>query len=211
MDPVRAGLQCPAAGGRMGFGPIAASVPGLRRRLDRFSRPSVSVHRRPGRVGEGVASLPSRRSGLAQLRHPARRAAASRALCYLPAFREQHPGLGVPDLSPTSSSAARRPLPSAGSPSHRFPRHRRYYEALRLPATVPPRFRVVRSAVPPRAPVFVPPLRPDAGLGPGAFGAAAPTPLLVEMESTGSPKVPRQPWCTYALLFDPGGTGHALP
>jgi hypothetical protein len=116
----------------------------------------------------------SRRSGLAQLRHPARPAAGLRALCYLPALRGQHPGLRVPDLSPTGSSVARRPLPSAGSPTHRFPRRLRYYEALRLPATFSPRFLLVRSAIPPRAPVFVSPLRPDAGLRPGALRSGSP-------------------------------------
>ena len=55
-------------------------------------------------------------------------------------YGDRRSGLSVPGLLPTDSSAARRPLPSTGFPSHRFPRRQRYYEALRLPATIPPRF-----------------------------------------------------------------------
>jgi hypothetical protein len=53
--------------------------------------------------------------------------------------------------------------------------------------TVPPPFRVVRVAVPSRAPVFAP-CRPDAGLRPGTFGFGGPaTPTGVEMEPQGLP------------------------
>jgi hypothetical protein len=58
----------------------------------------------------------SRRSGLAQLRHPARLITASRALCYRSALRGQHPGYKAPDLFPTDRSVTRRLLPSTGSP-----------------------------------------------------------------------------------------------
>ena len=43
--------------------------------------------RKSGRVGGRVTPAASRRSGLAQLRHPARPTAGSPALCYLPALR----------------------------------------------------------------------------------------------------------------------------
>jgi hypothetical protein len=104
----------------------------------------------------------ARRSGLAQLRHPARLAAGWRALCYLPALRLQCLGLRVPDLLPTDSSATRRPLRSAGFPSHRFPYPQRYYEALRFPAPISPRFVVLRLAIPRRASVFRSRLVPNA-------------------------------------------------
>jgi len=140
-----------------------------------------------GRVAVGIAPHSSRRSGLAQLRHPARLAMDSRALCYLAALRLQHPGLNVPDLLPTANSTTRRPLPSTGSPTHRFPCPQRYYEALRPPADHPAALRCLRLAVPSRAPVFAP-LRPDAGLGPGTFRIGCPSaPIVIETEPQGLP------------------------
>ena len=137
----------------------------------------------------GIAPHGSHRSGRAQLRHPVRLVAGLRALCYLPALCVQHPGLGVPDLSPTVKSATRRPLHSAGSPTHRFPYPLRYYGALRFPAD---HFAALRWYFAwryhPAPPVFAP-LRPvGGGLGPGTFGFGCPSaPYNVGVEPQGVP------------------------
>src|ERR1700720_3754333 len=90
-------------------------------------------------------------------------------------------------MFPPNGSATRRPLPSVGSLRVRFPDlvgTMRRSDSLR---TVSPRLVVLRLAIPPRASVFVSPTRPDAGLGPGAFGLAAPRPDFVEVEPQGVP------------------------
>jgi len=113
---------------------------------------------------------------------------------------------------PTDSSAARRPLRSAGSPSHRFPCPQRYYEALRLPATLPPRFVVLRSAIPPRAPVFVSPLRPDAGLRPGALGTGSPHARVVRGGVVqGLPRFPGNPRGLLPCSSTPAGPDTPRP
>ena len=75
----------------------------------------------------------------------------------------------------------------------RVPLLQRYYEMLRLPMDRPTALSLVRLAVPFRAPVFVSPLKPDAGLGPGALRSGSPYARIFEMEFTGSPRFPGSP------------------
>jgi hypothetical protein len=62
----------------------------------------------------------------------------------------------------------------------------------------------------PLASVFVSPLRPDAGRGPGALGLAAPRQWLRTGDDRIS-QVPGEPCCAYALFSDPGRTAVTRP
>ena len=81
----------------------------------------------------------------------------------------------------------RRPLRSAGSPTHRFPYPQRYYEALRLPATVPPNSLVVRSMVPPRRLSSSLRLGPTPAGGQELCGLAAPRQMVSRRSQPGLP------------------------
>jgi hypothetical protein len=59
--------------------------------------------------------------------------------------------------------------------------------------TVRPHFLLVRLAVPPRAPVFVSPHKPDAGLGPGALRLGSPHAKVYRDGVAGSPRFPGNP------------------
>jgi hypothetical protein len=87
----------------------------------------------------------------------------------------------------------------------------RYYEVLRRPAVLLAALRCLRLAIPSLAPVFVSPARPDAGLGPGAFGFGSPTPTGCRDGDDGASQVPGESCCTYALFFDPGRTERTRP
>jgi len=82
-----------------------------------------------------------------------------------------------------------------------------YYEVLRRPALPLAALRCLRLAIPSCAPVFVSPARPDAGLGPGAFGCGSPNATLQNGNGRTS-QVPGEPCCVYALFSDPGGPTH---
>jgi hypothetical protein len=95
------------------------------------------------------------------------------------AIRERYghrkPGLKVPDRFPARGSATRRPLPSPGSRRLQFPEFGGTMgrsDSLRTVTTACP----CRSPVvtPAGASVFVSPLKPDAGLRPGAFWVRPP-------------------------------------
>ena len=62
-----------------------------------------------------------------------------------------------------------------------------------------------RSTIPSRAPVFVSPTRPDAGLGPGVFGSGNSVKPLEDGNDRDS-QVPGEPWCAHAVFSDPGRT-----
>src|SRR5260370_34737097 len=70
--------------------------------------------------------------------------------------------------------------------------------------------RFLRLAIPPLASVFVSPLQPDAGRGPGALSLAAPLQWLRNGDAPIS-QVPGEPCCAYALSSDPGRTAFARP
>jgi hypothetical protein len=94
-----------------------------------------------GRVGEGVASLSSHRSVLAQLRHTARHVTGLPPRCAIRCrYVDKVLRLGVLALLPNSGSVTRHLLPSAGSPRGEFPGlvgSMRCSDSLR---TVPPGF-----------------------------------------------------------------------
>jgi hypothetical protein len=96
-------------------------------------------------------------------------------------------------------------LPSPGSPRSRFPCFNGTIKRCDFLPSLSPRFVVLRLAIPHRAPVFVAPTRPDAGLGPGVFGLATPSqvlPMWRRQDLSGSWETP----CAYALFLDPGRT-----
>src|SRR5262249_15205392 len=130
-----------------------------------------------GRVGGGVAPAASHRSGRAQLRHPARPVADSHALRYPWSFRGQLIGVQRPRAvaRPRTRDEAPPSLPRVLAA--RVPRLHRYYGALRFPAVLAVRSVAFARRLPPRAPVFVAPHKPDAGLGPGVFGSGHPQSL----------------------------------
>jgi hypothetical protein len=105
----------------------------------------------------------------------------------------------------------RLPLRSPGSARPAFPwftASMRCSDSLR---TLPPRFVVLRLAVPSRGPVFVAPHRPDADRGPGALGSGSSVGQNLSRWSRRASQVSGQPRCSYTLFFDPGRTGHPLP
>ena len=75
----------------------------------------------------------------------------------------------APALFPGHGPATRRPLPSPGFLRHEFPGFRGTMERSESRPTLPSHFVAFARRLPPRAPVFVAPHKPDAGLGPGVF------------------------------------------
>ncbi len=75
---------------------------------------------------------------------------------------------------------------------------------------VPPRFVVLRLAVPARAPVFVL-VEPTPLAEPGAFGIGSPAPMSLRTGDDRISRVPGEPSCACAVLFDPGRTGCSRP
>ena len=100
-------------------------------------------------------------------------------------------------------------IPRQG-PSGFVPLRHRYDEMLRLPDALVAALRSLRLAIPPLASVFVTPLRPDAGRGPGALSLAAPRQWLRTGDARIS-QVPGEPCCAYALFSDPGRTAVTRP
>ncbi len=144
--------------------------------------PSVLVQRlfggrggAKGRVALGITPQGSHRSGRAQLRHPVRPVMGSRfrfAICER--FVDPQPRFKALDGCPPHKSMTSISLPSPGSPRSRFPCFNGTMKMCESLPTFPPHFLLVRMAVPSRASVFVSPLRPDAGLGPGALWFGSP-------------------------------------
>ena len=64
--------------------------------------------------GRRLPVRPSHRSGLAQLRHPARQVTVWPALCYPATLRRHALRLSVLGVLPAAGSVSRRPLPSTG-------------------------------------------------------------------------------------------------
>jgi len=104
----------------------------------------------------------------------------------------------------------RYPLPSPGFLGW-VPLVHRYYGVLRLPAAPPAAFRFLHLAVPRLHCIFVSPgglQRETAGQG---FAVpVAPYRLLVDVETTGSPRFLGNPHVR-ALLLDPDGTKNVRP
>src|SRR5436305_11115133 len=78
-------------------------------------------------------------------------------------------GFNAPALLPGHGPATRRPLPSAGSSRHEFPGFTGTMGRSDSRPSVPSHFVAFARRLPPRAPVFVAPRKPDAGTGPVAF------------------------------------------
>jgi hypothetical protein len=83
------------------------------------------------------------------------------------------------------------------------PRFHGYYEVLRLPAALSASLRFLRLTVTTAAPVFAP-VQPDAGHRAWSFGCGSSAPH-VSGDGRVS-QVPGEPFCAYALVFDPGRT-----
>src|ERR1700689_1199085 len=72
----------------------------------------------------------------------------------------------------------------------------------------PPRFVVLRLAVPLRAPVFVSPHGPTPTARPGAFGSGSPTPVGYGLETAGPPKFLGNPHVPMPCSPTPAGPTH---
>src|SRR5260370_22389544 len=81
---------------------------------------------------------------------------------------------------------------------------------LRLPDALVAALRFLGLEMPPLGRVFVSPLQPDAGRGPGALSVAAPRQWLRTGDARIS-QVPGEPCCAYALFSDPGRTAVTRP
>src|SRR6202022_1594758 len=117
-----------------GCPPLRQITPPPWRELTHYQQRTSPTTRR---VGVGVTSHPSHRSGRAQLRHPARRTTDSlRPLGYPLVVREH----GVPVRKPARVSLQRPRSPAPPSldrvPAAAVPRLPRYYEALRFPTNL---------------------------------------------------------------------------
>ena len=108
-------------------------------------------------------------------------------------------------LLPGHGTAARRPLPSTGSSRHKFPGFPGTMERSDSRPSVPTRFVSFAGRLPLRAPVFAP-AKPDAGLGPGVLGQAAPRACRYRSGDGRASQVPGESSCAYALFSDPGRT-----
>ena len=203
-------------------GPVAlgSASEGYLLRLKLHPHGSGVVDRAPlGRDGyypqdniEGIDSqrIAPPRSGRAPLRHPARPATVSCALCYPTALRRHVTQALCPDVWAAAGSVTGRPLSSDGSPRTGSP-----------PSTV------LGDAPTPQRPFYrtplvglrggYPPVRLCSSLPPGRtlaagqelYGAATPRPRLIEKESRGLSRS-RQPFCAYAVFLDPGGNAPPL-
>ena len=170
---------------------------------------------RPGRSG-GLPPRPSHRSVRAQLRHTARPVTVSLRGYHAPVAgatqmsmnshqRRLLGQLRYPLLSRAHGSGARclrhvalqrfrdlTPPSLHGAPVGRVPPFHRYYEAFRLPAGLPAALRFLRLAVPSRAPAFVSPFKPDAGLRAWSIGSGCSAPAVSRWSRRVS-QVPGQP------------------
>ena len=118
----------------------------------------------------------------------------------------------TPPGSPCGVRPSAAPFPSPGPPG-RVPRLPRYYGALRRPAGPPTALRFLRAAVPPRAPVFVPPASPTPAWGLGFSGLATPGQRISGMETTGPPKFLGNPHVPTPCSQTPAGPhapGHTV-
>src|SRR5262249_57749244 len=100
-----------------------------------------------GRVGGGVAPAASHRSGLAQLRHPARPVADSQALRYPWPSRGQLIEVRCPRAVARPRPRDEAPPSLHRVPAARVPRLQRYYGALRFPAVLAVPLRCLRETV----------------------------------------------------------------
>ncbi len=107
----------------------------------RFERRKIS------RVALGVTSQGSHRSGRAQLTHPARLVAVSRALCYPWSFRGQWIGVQCPRTVARARFRDKAPPSLHRLLAARVPRLLWYYGVLRFPYALPAALRFLRATV----------------------------------------------------------------
>jgi hypothetical protein len=155
----------------------------------------------PGWVALGVTPQGSRRSVLAQLTHTARPVADSRALCYPWSFRGQL----VEVLGPRA--VARPRFRDEAPPSlhrvlwHEFPGLTGTMGRSDSRPFFPSHFVSFARRLLPRAPVFVTPAKPDAGLGPGVFGSGHPSAACRYRGGNGrASQVPGEPPFPFAMF-----------
>jgi hypothetical protein len=112
-------------------------------------------------------------------------------------------------MFPPNGSATRRPLPSAGSPRDGFPG---FHGTMERSDSLPPsrraslcfawRYHEGRR--------WFAPAGPERVTGRPGLDDPVPRPDKHRGGCRAS-QVPGEPWCAYALFFDPGGTGHTRP
>jgi hypothetical protein len=112
-------------------------------------------------------------------------------------------------MFPSNDSLTRRPLPSLGCPWGEFPEFVGTMRRSDVRTPFLPHFVFLRLAVPARVPVFAP-TRPGTGRRPGVLWLATPSHTL-RVGDVRTSQVPGEPFCAYALFFDPGRTAHIRP
>ncbi len=105
------------------------------------------VPRKMSRVALGVTSQGSHRSGRAQLTHPARLVAVSRALCYPWSFRGQWIGVQCPRTVARARFRDKAPPSLHRLLAARVPRLLWSYGVLRFPYALPAALRFLRATV----------------------------------------------------------------
>jgi hypothetical protein len=107
-------------------------------------------------------------------------------------------------MFPSNVSMTRHPLPSRGSPWGEFAAFIGTMGYSDVPTPFPPCFVILRLAVPARVPVFVSPLRPGTGREAWSSVVWQLRASVLRTGDVGTSQVPGEPYCAYALLFDPG-------
>src|SRR5262249_3484060 len=108
-------------------------------------------------------------------------------------------------MFPSNDSMMKAPPSLARIPSGAVLLFPGYYEVLRRPASLSPRFVCLRLPIPARAPVCVSPFGPTPAGGLELWGLAAPHQPFRTGDHRAS-QVPGEPRCAYALFWDPGRT-----
>jgi hypothetical protein len=174
-------------------------------------RARIPCKGRPGRRGDCSPRLPQIRTCPIKASGSSSHGLAARSAIRW-CFVDTGSGFCAPTLFPPSGSATRRPRPSAGFPRVGFPGlagTMRRSDSLRtfsprfvcasLGDTIPRRLCSLRSG----------PTTTTWGQGPS--GTAVPRRRSMSRWSRRASQVPGEPWCAYAVFFDPGETDSARP
>ena len=164
------------------------------------------------RVGGGVAPAASHRSGLAQLRRPARPVADSHALRYPWSFREQLIEVQCPRAVARPRPRDEAPPSLHRVPAARVPRLHRYYEALRVPAVRPVPLRCLRKTVTTPCACVRRSTQARRRLGARSVRVRPPPgPVVFEAETVGRPKFLGNPHFRLPCSTDAGRTAGTRP
>jgi hypothetical protein len=160
-----------------------------------------------GRVALGVTSQGSHRSGRAQLTHPARLVAVSRALCYPWSFRGQWIGVQCPRTVARARFRDKAPPSLHRLLAARVPRLLWYYGVLRFPYALPAALRFLRATVTSPCACVRHSNQVRRRPGAGSFRVWQPPakPVIKEMATYGRPKFLGNPCAPMPCSLTPAG------